>query len=68
MRTRLLAALTAALLVLGAAACAPDETQEETGEPPMGQDTGEGAPPEGGIGEEPAEEEGPTSDEDPIDG
>jgi hypothetical protein len=61
---RLAAVLTAGLLVLGGTACAPDETEQETGIPGEGDgDAGfdvEGAEPEGGIGTEPAEGEGPT--------
>lgn len=56
---RWVVALGAAGLLLGAAACTPDETIEETEQPEAGDDTGEGAPPEGGVGEEGVEEEGP---------
>lgn len=60
LRNRILSALLAGLLVLGGAACATDDTQEETGVPEEGIDAGEGAPAEGGVGEEPVEDEGPT--------
>jgi hypothetical protein len=57
-RHRLAAAIAAGLLTLGLAACSPDETIEETDAPGTQQETGEGAEPEGGVGEEGVEGEG----------
>lgn len=57
-RRRLAAVLAAGLLLVGASAC--DETTEGTDAPADGGlDAGEGATPEGGVGEEGVEDEGP---------
>jgi hypothetical protein len=55
---RLVSLLAAALLALGGLACAPDETREESDMPGTEQETGEGAGPEGGVGEDGVEGEG----------
>jgi hypothetical protein len=55
-RNRLAALLAISLLSLGVAAC--DETTQESDQPGIQQDSGEGAEPAGGVGEDGVEGEG----------